>query len=108
MLPRANSYKELRRAFRWDVPARCNIAVDCCDRHVDAGAGDRVALIEPDAGGAARRWTFLPLKRQSNRLANAPRPHCLAPADPTAIITGQPGGTRVLPTPRGKPQRGAH
>ena len=75
MLPRATSYEELRRAFRWDVPARCNIAVDCCDRHADGGAADRVALIEPDAGGGTRRWTFGMLKRQSNRLANVLRAH---------------------------------
>src|SRR3546814_14218 len=95
MLPRANSYKELRRAFRWDVPARCNIAVDCCDRHVDAGAGDRVALIEPDGGGGARRWTFLTLKRQSNRLANVLRAHGVARGDRIGILLGQQVETAV-------------
>ena len=53
MLPQANSYDALRRAFRRDVPARCNNAVDCCGRRADGGAADRVALIEPAPGAAA-------------------------------------------------------
>ena len=89
MLPRANSYDELRRAFRWDVPARCNIAVDCCDRHAEGGAADRVALIEPEAGGGARRWTFGMLRRQSNRLANVLQAHGVARGDRIGILLGQ-------------------
>lgn len=54
MLPQANSYDALRRAFRWDVPARCNIAVDCCDRHADGGAADRVAPV-PDAAATQQQ-----------------------------------------------------
>ena len=95
MLPRATSYEELRRAFRWDVPARCNIAVDCCDRHADGGAADRVALIEPEAGGAVRRWTFGMLKRQSNRLANVLQAHGVGRGDRIGILLGQQAETAL-------------
>ncbi len=50
MLTEASSYDELYRDFRWDVPARFNIATACCDRHAD-GSG-RLALIYVDEDGA--------------------------------------------------------
>src|SRR3546814_11727828 len=108
MLPRANSYKELRRAFRWDVPARCNIAVDCCDRHVDAGAGDRVALIDPDGGCGARRWTLLTLKRQSNPPAHVLSPNGPDCRAPPRTLSRPTGGARACHTPPPKHPRTAH
>ncbi len=43
MLSETSSYENLARDFRWDVPARFNMATACCDRHAD-GTG-RLALI---------------------------------------------------------------
>ena len=49
MLKEAATYDELTRNFRWDVPARFNMATACCDRHAD-GTG-RLALIYVDEDG---------------------------------------------------------
>ena len=49
MLTEASNYDELYRSFRWDIPARFNIATACCDRHAD-GSG-KLALIYLDEAG---------------------------------------------------------
>jgi acetyl-CoA synthetase len=33
MLTETDSYEELYRDLRWDIPARFNMATVCCDRH---------------------------------------------------------------------------
>ena len=43
------TYDELYQNFRWDIPARFNIATACCDRHAD-GSG-RLALVYVDEDG---------------------------------------------------------
>jgi acetyl-CoA synthetase len=53
MLTETTDYAKLYRDFRWNVPARFNIATACCDRHAD-GAG-RLALIYVDEQCDAQR-----------------------------------------------------
>ena len=50
MLTEASTYDELYRNFRWDIPARLNLATVCCDRYAD-GSG-RLALIYVDEDDA--------------------------------------------------------
>jgi acetyl-CoA synthetase len=69
VLHRGNSYDEIYRGFRWELPERFNIGVAACDRHTD-GTG-RLALIYEAPDGAVERFTFDDLKRLSNRCANA-------------------------------------
>ena len=33
MMPSGNSYEEVYRKFRWEIPERYNIAEQVCDRH---------------------------------------------------------------------------
>src|SRR5580692_7141570 len=55
MLTETTDYDALYRNFRWDIPARFNLASVCCDRHAD-GTG-RLALIYVDEdGGMSRRF----------------------------------------------------
>ena len=63
-------FDRLRRAFRWQIPARFNMAVAACDRHAAGPGGDRPALIQELASGEVRRYGFADLMRLSNRLAN--------------------------------------
>jgi len=56
MLTEAADYDTLTRNFRWDVPARFNMATACCDRHADSG--NRTALIYVDEDGTAQRTSF--------------------------------------------------
>ena len=51
MLTETTDYDTLYRDFRWEIPARFNIATACCDRHAD-GTG-RLALIYVDEDGGA-------------------------------------------------------
>ena len=86
MLPPAESYQELRARFRWAVPARYNIGVDTCDKW--AGEPDRLALIYK-SGPEVRRYSFLDLKRRSNRLANALAGHGLGRGERLGILLPQ-------------------
>src|SRR5258708_158432 len=49
MLTETDSYDKLYRDFRWDIPARFNMAVACCDRHADGMK--RLALVYVDEDG---------------------------------------------------------
>ena len=44
MLTEAKTYDELYRNFRWDIPARFNIATACCDRYADGSGPSRAGL----------------------------------------------------------------
>src|ERR1044071_7302606 len=68
MLTEASTYDELYRDFRWDIPARFNMATACCDRHAD-GTG-RLALLFVDEAGATTRTSFDEVADYSRRFAN--------------------------------------
>jgi acetyl-CoA synthetase len=87
MLTETSSYDELYRNFRWDVPARFNMAAACCDCHAD-GSG-RLALIYVDEDGAARRLTFDELAALSRRFANVLKADGLARGDRVAVFLSQ-------------------
>jgi acetyl-CoA synthetase len=95
MLTRADSYEAVRAAFRWRVPARYNIGVDVCDKHVAAGRGDDLALIYLDPAGAERRFTFGDVERLSNRLANALLGRGLARGDRVGVLLPQAPETAI-------------
>jgi len=65
----ANRYDELYRSFRWDVPARFNIAQACCGRW--AADRSRFALYWEDESGATAAYSFWDIQQQANRLSNA-------------------------------------
>ncbi len=64
------SYDELYRTFRWEVPARFNIAQAICDRHA-AATPDAPALIHETGDGSVNAWSFARIKESADRLANA-------------------------------------
>ncbi|MEO8651567.1 MAG: acyl-CoA synthetase [Hyphomicrobiaceae bacterium] len=66
------SYDELYAGFRWQVPARFNIAEAICDRHATA-TPDAPALIHEDGDGQVAVWTFARIKASANKLAHALR-----------------------------------
>ena len=87
MLTETDSYDQLYRDFRWDIPARFNIAAACCDRHAD-GSG-RLALIYVDEDGSASRTSFDALRDLSSRFANALKSDGLARGDRVAVFLSQ-------------------
>jgi acetyl-CoA synthetase len=59
-------YTEMVERFRWDVPARYNIATDTVDKH----ERDRLAMLWEDWQGRERRLTFGDIQDASARMAN--------------------------------------
>ena len=87
MLTEASDYDELYRDFRWDIPARFNIATDCCDRHADGR--NRLALIYVDEDGAASRISFDAVSEYSRRFANVLKADGLSRGDRVAVFLSQ-------------------
>jgi acetyl-CoA synthetase len=55
---------------KWFADGALNIAYNCLDRHVEAGNGDRVALLWEGEPGDTRRVTYAELTDEVKRLAN--------------------------------------
>ncbi|SCB40467.1 acetyl-CoA synthetase [Bradyrhizobium shewense] len=87
MLTEAATYDELTRNFRWDIPARFNMAEACCDRHAD-GTG-RLALIYVDENGATTRTSFDEVADMSRRFANVLKADGLSRGDRVAVFLSQ-------------------
>jgi acetyl-CoA synthetase len=58
-------------AAQWFAGGRLNVAVNCVDRHVAAGRGDKVALYFEGEPGDRRVVTYAALQREVSRAANA-------------------------------------
>ena len=58
-------------AARWFVGGRLNVAVNCVDRHVEAGRGDKVALHFEGEPGDSAAVTYADLRDRVSRAANA-------------------------------------
>src|SRR6202030_4771460 len=87
MLIETSNYDDLCRDFRWDVPARFNMATVCCDRHADGS--NRLALIYVDEDGRAQRTSFDEMKAMSRRFANVLKADGLARGDRVAVFLSQ-------------------
>src|SRR5215813_967631 len=87
MLTEAKTYDELYRNFRWDVPARFNMATACCDRYAD-GSG-RLALIYVDEDGGTTRTSFDEVADASRRFANVLRADGVVRGDRVAVFLSQ-------------------
>ncbi|MEO7198480.1 MAG: acetate--CoA ligase [Solirubrobacterales bacterium] len=55
---------------RWFTGGRINVSANCLDRHVEAGAGDRVAYHWEGEDGTRREITYAWLLEQTQRFAN--------------------------------------
>src|SRR5450631_2720583 len=87
MLTETASYDQLVRDFRWDIPARFNIATACCDRYADGSK--RLALIYVDEDGTATRTSFDAMRALSCRFANVLKASGLARGDRVAVFLSQ-------------------
>ncbi len=64
----AKGYDELVNTFRWNVPARYNMARECCGRWAEDRS--RFALYYEDEAGHTEAWTFWDIQTAANRLSN--------------------------------------
>jgi len=56
---------------KWFADGKLNVAVNCVDRHVDAGLGERVAIHWEGEPGDSRTITYAELQREVCKTANA-------------------------------------
>lgn len=70
---------------QWFVGGRLNVAVNCVDRHVDAGRGDKVALHVEGAPGDRRTLTYADLQSEVSRAANALTALGIGPGDRVVV-----------------------
>src|SRR5690349_4089743 len=87
MLTEAATYDELYRNFRWDIPARFNIATACCDRYADGT--NRLALVYVDESGATTRTSFDEVAGASRRFANVLKADGVSRGDRVAVLLSQ-------------------
>ncbi len=80
-------YESLYRGFRWQVPARYNIAQACCRRW--AGDRSRFALYWEDESGTKAAYSFWDIQQQANRLSNALAALGVRRGDRVAIVLPQ-------------------
>jgi acetyl-CoA synthetase len=83
----ADRYEELYRKFRWNVPARYNIARACCGQW--AADRSRFALYWEDESGATAAYSFWDIQQQANRLSNALAALGVARGDRVALLLPQ-------------------
>jgi acetyl-CoA synthetase len=88
VLPHLDSYDQVYRAFRWNVPARLNIGVDVCDHWAAVDSG-RLAILHVRSDGQSDEISFGHLREASNRLANVLAAHGIARGDRVAIFMPQ-------------------
>jgi acetyl-CoA synthetase len=86
-------YAELYRSFRWDVPARYNMARACCGNW--APDRSRFALYWEDEAGATAAYTYWDLQQAANRLSNALAALGVKRGDRVAIILPQRPETAI-------------
>jgi len=82
-----NRYEELYGGWRWEVPAKYNIAQACCGRW--AADRSRFALYWEDESGATAKYTFWDVQREANRLSNALAALGVKRGDRVALILPQ-------------------
>lgn len=88
MLPEGQSYREIRDAFRWEVPEFYNIGTDICDKWAQREPC-KLALTFVDEAGAARDYSFGDLRTLSNQLANLLTSHKVGRGDRVGILLPQ-------------------
>jgi acetyl-CoA synthetase len=89
----ADRYEQIRRDFRWDVPAEFNIAHSCCARWAADSA--RHALYWEDECGATAAFTFRQVQLEANRLSNALGALGVKAGDRVAMILPQRPETAI-------------
>ncbi len=87
-LPDLRDHQALRRAFRWQIPSRYNIATEVCDRWAVLDA-NRPAIIEVSRDWRVTPVSFGALREASDRLADGLRRRGVQAGDRVAILLPQ-------------------
>ncbi|NNE24624.1 MAG: AMP-binding protein [Rhizobiales bacterium] len=88
MLPELNDYSAMRRAFRWQIPARFNIGTAVCTRWAQCDP-QRTAIVSKTRPGGTQHVSFDQLERLSNQFANTLAAHGVRRGDRVALLLPQ-------------------
>ena len=83
------AYRDRVERFRWDIPARFNIASDGVTARARLTPEALAIRHVPRDGGDAERWTYRALDRAANRIANVLAARGLGPGDRVALLLPQ-------------------
>jgi len=72
--------------YKWFEGGKLNVSVNCLDRHVDAGLGERVAFHWHGEEGEQREVTYAELLERVQRFANAMRDRGIEKGDVVGIF----------------------
>jgi len=90
-----NKTLEWERPFaKWFVGGKLNASVNCLDRHVAAGNGDRTAILFEGEPGDTATLTYAELLTQVSKAANALTELGVTAGDRELVITGDGGYRR--------------
>ena len=85
-----DNYNALHQGFRWQVPARFNIAQVCCGRWAQQpDAGKRVAIRAHETGGPGRTLSYAQLQEGANRASGLLRSLGVQRGDRVAVVMPQ-------------------
>jgi acetyl-CoA synthetase len=93
-LPAMDRHAAMHEAFRWQVPARFNIA-DACSRRWARTQPDAVAIRWQHESGAAAQYSYGQLQHAADRLSNVLRQRGVSRGDRVAIVMPQRFETAV-------------
>jgi acetyl-CoA synthetase len=93
VMQKFSTYDEIYASFRWNIPARYNIATDVCDRH--AADPGKIAMLGEDGDGKIWRMTFREVQRRANQLANLLVSIGLTKGDRVMLLLGQNAWTAI-------------
>ncbi|MEY4075511.1 MAG: hypothetical protein RJA29_2868, partial [Pseudomonadota bacterium] len=94
--PQRDDYPAMHRQFRWQVPRQFNMAEVCMRRWAASPAtARRTAIIEHQADGAARRYTYAQLQQAADALSHALLSLGVQRGDRVAIVLPQRFETAV-------------
>ena len=88
VLTKTDDYETLYRRFQWEIPEHFNMGIDVCDKNA-VNTPEKLALIVVEPGKQPISYTFLHLKRLSNKLANLFKAHRLDRGERVGILMGQ-------------------
>lgn len=66
----AFNYEKEAGNWKWDIPEHYNIGYDCVDKHADGKNKDKLALLWENEKGDTETYTFLEMKKLSNKFGN--------------------------------------
>jgi len=71
--------------FKWFADGKLNVSYNCLDRHVEAGLGDKLAIVSETDDGEVRRVTYRELLVRVCKLANGLRARGIKKGDRVVI-----------------------